>query len=163
MNDQVEQPEKKGGGKKWMVIILLLLLFGSGGAAAWYFLLGGAASENGEEEAEAEPIEITDPVFVKVGPMTVNIQSARGDRLLYTSMMIKVGNEDTQKFLETNMPDINNRMLILLSQQKAEELNAPEGKQMVADRILEALEEPFADPQPELTIESVFFQDFIVQ
>jgi len=74
-----------------------------------------------------------------------------------------VKDETTEKFLLAQMPDINNRLLILLSQQNAEALNAVGGKEVVAQRILEALERPFSDPQPTLTIESVLFQDFIVQ
>ncbi len=157
-----EEEGKKGGKLKVIILVVVFLLLGGGGGAAAVFFLGGK-DEASAEEAEPPPPEIVDPIFVKVGPMTVNIQSMRGDRLLYTSLMLKVGDETTEKFLLTQMPDINNRMLILLSQQTAEELNAIEGKQMVAEKILTTLREPFADPQPELVIDSVFFQDFIVQ
>lgn len=145
-----------------LLVVLLVIMV----SVNMYLLLKDDDADNAEAVAEEEqqPIEIVDPIFVKVGPMTVNIGSANlGDRLLYTSLMVKVGNEETAKFLRTHLPDINNRMLILLSQQSAEQLTAPSGKEALAAKILESLTQPFSTPQPELEMESVLFQDFIVQ
>lgn len=145
-----------------VIIVLVVALIGVGGAFAYFMLDKNEQGEDGTADADA-PIEIIEPIYVKVGPMTINISGRGGDRLLYTSMMLKVKDVTTETFLQTQMPDINNRMLILLSQQKAEELNETGGKEMIAAKILEALEKPFADPQPELVIQDVLFQDFIVQ
>ena len=146
-----------------LVVFLLFIMVGMN----MYLLLKDdddtAAEAEAEVVEEAEPIEIIDPIFVKVGPMTVNIKSTHGERLLYTSMMVKVSDDETAKFLRIHLPDINNRMLILLSQQTAEQLTEPDGKAGLAEKIMEVLQAPFATPQPELALESVLFQDFIVQ
>jgi len=163
MNDKAEQETTPRGRRvvKVIAIAALLIATSAAGAGAFYFFM--AEGPKADRSDDAKPVEIREPIYLKVGPMTVNIQSNRGDRLLYMSMMVEVGDDETKTFLENNMPAINNRMLILLSQQRAENINAIDGKQLVADKILDALQEPFSDPQPELVIESVFFQEFIVQ
>jgi len=163
MNDK-PLPETNAGGSKLLKVVAiatLLIVASVAGAGAYYFLKTDSARSG--PDIDSKPVEISDPIYLKVGPMTVNVQSDRGDRLLYMSMMVKVGDDDTKSFLENNMPDINNRMLILLSQQRAEKLNAVDGKKLVAEKILGALQEPFSEHQPDLLIESVFFQEFIVQ
>jgi flagellar FliL protein len=158
-----EEEPKKRKGNKLLIGLVIFTLLASGGAAGYFYLSAnsGDLAEDGTEKAP--PVEIVEPIFVKVGPMTVNIRSHLGDRLLYISMMVKVKDETTEKFLKKQMPDINNRLLILLSQQTAESLTAVGGKEIAAENILAALNRPFSDPQPELGIESVLFQDFIVQ
>ncbi|KZX54875.1 hypothetical protein A3709_07570 [Halioglobus sp. HI00S01] len=159
--------EKKSGEKEQQpksrkrIILVAMILVGIMGAAAGAYLTLG--SSDADESKIAEPAVIVDPLFVKVGPMTVNLQGKSTDRLLYTSVMLRVSDNTTRNFLTTYMPDINNRMLVLLSQKSAEQLKAAEGKSQVADEILLALSEPFSDPQPELSIVGVYFQDFIVQ
>lgn len=149
--------------RKLLIGVLMLALMAAGGAAGYLYLSKSDSALLADGTEKAEPIEVVEPIFVKVGPMTVNIRSNLGDRLLYISMMVKVKDETTEGFLQKQMPDINNRLLILLSQQTAESLNAVGGKEVAAENILAALNRPFADPQPELGIESVLFQDFIVQ
>ena len=147
-----------------LIGLLALLLVVMVGLNLYLLLRDDGAQHEAPTVEEQAPMEITEPVFVEVGPMTVNVDSADlGERLLYISLMIKVGSEETAKFLRTHLPDINNRLLILLSAQQAEQLTAAQGKKALAKQILEALQEPLADPQPELSLEAVLFQDFIVQ
>lgn len=154
--------KKQDGKMKLIVIILIVVILALGGAVGYMFW-SKSNEPDPNAEPEPEPIVVVDPIFMKIGPMTVNIHSRRGDRLLYISFMLKVADETSESFLQTRIPDINNRLLILLSDQSAEELTAPGGKQLVANKILETLRKPYTDPQPEIVIEDVLFQDFIVQ
>lgn len=153
-------------GKILVGILLVFLILGGLGGGYFYFFKSSdsdTSSEAFEESGDAAPIELTDPIFVAVGPFTVNVMSSRGDRLLYTSMMLQVNNEQTEEFLQKHMPAINNRLLILLSEQIADELNVLGGKEMVKQKILEVFKTPFSVPQPDLSIQDVLFQEFIVQ
>ena len=149
-------------GKILLWVLLVLLVLGGAGGGYFFFMHPGDEKTADGEEA-AEEVVIVDPIFVSVGPFTVNISSLRGDRLLYTSMMLQVDDEQTEIFLQKHMPSINNRMLILLSEQIAEELNALGGKEMVKQKILDIFNTPLSEPQPELAIRDVLFQEFIVQ
>ena len=159
---------KKQHGKLSMMMIIIILvvvlILGGGGFAAYTLFLKEDPEVALEDEAPAPvEFEVIEPIVVKVGPLTVNILSQRGERLLYTSLMIKVKDETTHKFLYSKIHEINNRMLILLSEQYAEELKAPGGKEELSARIMEQLQIPFTESQPPIEISGILYQDFLVQ
>lgn len=142
-------------------LVVLIIL----SAANLYVLLSGERPATGES-SDSEPVSalLVDPIFVKIGPLTVNLRSDRyGERLLYTTLSLRVENEDTKKIINKFMPEVQSRLLVLLSSYSAEQLTTPEGKQEVARAILEALETPLMNGQPRLSVSAVLFTDFIVQ
>lgn len=124
-----------------------------------------AVAEGNAPEPETEPKQpAPDPRYVTIGPMTVNLQSEEfNQRLLYVGLSLRVGDERTQEVIEKHMPEAKSRILMLLSSYSAEELTSANGKQQLTRRVLELFEQPFADPQPPLTIQSVLYTDFIIQ
>ena len=141
-------------------LVVLIIL----SAANLYVLLSSnrdAANSHSSEQAGAVMI---DPIFVKIGPLTVNLRSDRyGERLLYTTLSLRVENDDTRDLINKFMPEVQSRLLVLLSAYTAEQLTTPDGKKEVSRAILEALQEPLADSHPRLAISAVLFTDFIVQ
>lgn len=141
-------------------LVLLIAL----SAANLYVLLSDRSPSDGSTSTEETYAPIADPIFVKIGPLTVNLRSDRyGERLLYTTLSLRVENETTQELIKKFMPEVQSRLLLLLSAYTAEQLTTTEGKQEVARAILEALEAPLVDSQPRLAISAVLFTDFIVQ
>ena len=144
-----------------LVVLLLIIVATLAGGGAW--LLTG---QQGARAATpiAKPVMPATPIFVKVAPFTVNLDSdACGPVLLYTGMTLKVADSDTAAFLNEHMPQVRSRLLMLLSGQDARELISPQGKQTLADGILEMLSTRLTDPQPTLAIDEVLFTEFIVQ
>lgn len=133
-------------------------------AANLYVLLSSDRAGAADNEVEQTHAPMVDPIFVKIGPLTVNLRSDRyGERLLYTTLSLRVENDSTEEIIKKFMPEVQSRLLVLLSAYTAEQLTTPEGKQEVSRAILEALQVPLVEAQPRLAISAVLFTDFIVQ
>lgn len=151
--------------KPWWLLGLLIILISVACSAGVYFLLESRSSEASTDTAEATaPVEPEIPIFVTVKPFTVNIQSDDySQRLLYMGLSIKVADDTSKELLESHMPQVRSRLLMLLSSQKADDLITPEGKQRLTGEILALFDKPFSDPQPPLNVDDVLYTDFIVQ
>lgn len=154
-----------GSRKPWWIIGLLVILFSMGSSAAMYFLMDSRHDDTQPSaRAVEEQISSPAPIFVDIKPFTVNLQSGHYDqRLLYTGLSLRVGNENTRELLEAHMPQVRSRLLMLLSSQQAEDLITPAGKQRLSNDILALFEQPLTEPQPPLIINDVLYTDFIVQ
>nr|WP_299239855.1 flagellar basal body-associated protein FliL [uncultured Halomonas sp.] len=158
------QSEKKGG-KPWWLLGIVIIAISMASSAGVYYLLDLNNPVNADDSVpEANAIVAPAPIFATVPPFTVNVQSENYEqRLLYIGLSFKVDNEETAALIAQNMPQLRSRLLLLLSDQYAEELTRPEGKEALAGKILTLFDEPFSDPQPDLAIADVLYTDFIVQ
>lgn len=158
-----EENPKSGKSKLLIIILLTVIACGASGLAV-YLLMSKDSSAGERPAANEEPIVAPEPIFVKIGPMTVNLQSeAQNQHLLYTSLTLKVDNPETETFINKHMPEVHSRLLLLLSSKTAGELVSTEGKAALTEQILALFEEPITSPQPKLAISSVLFSEFIVQ
>jgi len=154
---------QQGIAKLWLIlIIVLVVLLGGGGAAGW-MLLNKHPQKAGEKAVAATPAPQRDakPVFFDLDAFTVNLEG--GDRLLYVGMTLQLGNESSKEFVRAHLPQVRNRLLMVLSGQDASTLITSDGKQKLAESIREALTKQFADAQPALLVDKVLFTQFIVQ
>jgi flagellar FliL protein len=155
---------QQGIAKLWLIlVILLVVLLGAGGAAGWLLLNKRAKSVASDQAVAAAmaPKRAEKPVFLDLDSFTVNLEG--GDRLLYVGMTLQLGNESTQEFLRAHLPQVRNRMLMVLSGQDADALITSDGKQKLAEAIRASLLKQFADAQPALLVDKVLFTQFIVQ
>lgn len=151
------------GKTPWLVLLLMLLVGAAISAGSMYFFFKqtGVASESDES---VKVVDVRDPTFVTVAPFTVNLRSeGREQRLLYIGLSVQVQDESTKKFLLQYMPQVRSRLLTLMASKTAHELMSPEGKAQLSSDILDQLQLPMAQSQPELNINSVLYTDFIVQ
>ncbi|MBF8222265.1 MULTISPECIES: flagellar basal body-associated protein FliL [Halomonadaceae] len=155
---------KAGGSRKTAFLIALLVILVAAVAAVNVYLLldqRGEAQASGPQEAQ---VQSPTPIFVRVDPFTVNLQSNRySDRLLYVGLTLKVGDEVTQEIIQEHLPLVRSRLLLLFSEQLDEDLKAPGGRQALAQQVLTLFDEPLTRPQPTLAVEEVLFTEFIVQ
>lgn len=154
---------QRGIAKLWLImIIFVIVVLGAGAAAAW-MLLNKHPKPAGEKTVAAAPAPQRDakPVFFDLDSFTVNLEG--GDRLLYVGMTLQLGNESTKEFMKAHLPQVRNRLLMVLSGQDASALITSEGKQKLAESIRDALLKQFADAQPALLVDKVLFTQFIVQ
>lgn len=148
---------------KWLLLFLLLVLTIFTGTILYLMLSDGAAKTPVAETAKA-PAPAAEPLYVKVGPMTVNLQGGDyGQRLLYIGLSLKTSDEKTRAALNRYMPELQSRLLILLSGQDGEMLISPAGKEQLATDVLGLLDTPFAPGQASLAVDAVLFTDFILQ
>lgn len=160
------------GGKKKPLLFLLMLLIIAGVCAAagytWMELkeLKSQVSNNAmdapeKEEPEAEPVI---PVYANLESFTVSLQPEDNDadRVLYIGLTLKMKDEAAKLALESHLPEVRSRLLMLLSQQTAGELTADKGKVKLVQQIKQVISEPLTG-QNKIMITDVLFNAFILR
>lgn len=158
-----EQAPSKRGRLFIILTIVLLLIASCGGGAAWYFLAGSNAHHG---SAKSKPKPTAPPVFLALETFTVNLQGESAEQqqqFLQLNMTLQVADEAQVDMIKLNMPQVRNRLLILLSSKKAAEILSVEGKRKLAEEILKQLRQPFAPEGPHPEVSDVFFTSFVVQ
>lgn len=145
--------------------MLLALIAAAASSGAMYVFMSQTKTTVEEtvkvEAAEKKPQA---PRLVTLAPMTVNLQNERNEQsLLYVGFALEVGNDATQALVQQYMPQIRSQLLTLLSGQDSTQLANPQGKELLAGKILEMLKQSLASRLPELSVLSVLYTDFIVQ
>ncbi|MBR9908285.1 MAG: flagellar basal body-associated protein FliL [Gammaproteobacteria bacterium] len=159
-NDTQAAPSGNNSPIMLIILILVLVLIGANTYLLWDTRNLAAASAMGATPPEPEP---TDPVFLSIQPFTVNLASDQfGPRLLYAGLTLEVPSEQVKTTLMKNMPQIRNRLLVLLSGQQAEQIAQSEGKKILAKSIMDSLSAPYQGDEA-LVINDVLFTEFIVQ
>lgn len=126
---EADAPKK---GKKKLILIagVLVLALGGGGAGAWYFMRPADA----ESEKTAEPDKPSQ--FVPLESFTVNLLAADGSpQYLQAGLTLKLKHDVKADAIKERMPEIRNRILLILSGKKAAELLPVAGKQQLATEL----------------------------
>ncbi|OHV12356.1 hypothetical protein BH688_04915 [Kushneria phosphatilytica] len=144
----------------WLIALLLIIAIGAGVAGGWYFL-GGSDSAVATTE-ETKPAPPPAPVFVELKPFTVNVGEDSG-RVLYTGITLQTSDDASATRLNTHMPEVRNRILMVLTSHDADSLTSASGKQALAKEIVSAFDQPFDDGQTRAEVTQALFTDFIVQ
>lgn len=159
-----EDAPPKAGKRKLLVILLALIvvLAAAGGGAAWWFHQKSASTEaNGDESAaggkKAESGK--PPVFNTLEAFTVNL--AGGDHFLQLGIVLQLKDDEAVEKVKTYLPQIRNRILLLLSSKSADDLESAQGKQKLIDEVLAATRAPLgADGEK---VQAVLLGSMLVQ
>ncbi|GGI16346.1 MAG: flagellar basal body-associated protein FliL [Oxalicibacterium faecigallinarum] len=155
--DSESKPKKS---KLMLIILILVVVLGAGGAAAWYFLVfNKAPAEHQEAKAQAPK----PPVFLPMDVFTVNLQSEEGERFLQTGLTLQLAGQEQVDLIKLYMPHVRSRLLLLLSSKKASDILSAEGKNKLAQEIIDSLGQPFSPGGPSVKVMSVLFTSFVVQ
>ncbi len=139
-----EATAKKPAGKKKLIVVLagVLLLSGGGGGGAWYILKDKHSTEG---EAQAKPVKTVKhakkdapPVFLPLEPFVVNLRAQTpqsSDQFLQTDMTLRLAGPEVVDQVKQHMPEVRNRVLMLLSTRTSQELLTPEGKARLAESV----------------------------
>jgi flagellar protein FliL len=160
MDEEVATPETaeppRGGGFKKLLLILVPVLLLLGGGAWWMFAGSGekveAASEAAIEERGVVPLET----------FLVNLADPGGNRFLKVTLQLVFSSEAEAKHVEENaalMGHARSAILELLSEQNAQALVTPEGKQKLKDGVKAHVSKVFT----KFKVLDVLFSDFVVQ
>ena len=157
-------PKKKRGLLK--VLVLVTLLLGAAGGGAWFFLGSqqAATPQRPGTAASAKRVSSKPPVFVALEPFTVNLQHDDGSpQYLQVGLSLKLDDDGLVDAIKLHMPEIRNRVLLLLSSKKASDISTLEGKKALSKELLREIARPLAAGGPVKGLESVLFTSFVIQ
>ncbi len=156
-NNVTDINEAKPKSTKKLIIIAsaAVLLLGGGGGAAWYLLKPAA-----NEAPKPVKVESAPPVFMEMETFTVNLA---GDRILQAGITLQVKEAKDSEQLKLYLPQVKNRLLLLLSSKSIEELQSPAGKETLATDIATSLRQPYAKDLAPPTISGVYLTSFVIQ
>jgi flagellar FliL protein len=157
---------------------LVLVLAAAGGGAAWYFMQGkedpkaegkkDGAKGDAKGDAKADPKAAKaksgkPPVFVPMDVFTVNLQGPSRDQYLQLGLVLEVADGPASDAVKQQMPVIRGQILLLLAGKSAEELAKPDGKDRLAEQVLQKVRQPLPSSPPLAGVEAVHYSAFIVQ
>lgn len=159
---KADAPAAPASSKKLIIMVAVgALVLGLGAGGAWFFLKGDAAPEAAHKTAKAEQHK---PEFVPVEQFVVNLQPENGnEQYLQVAFTLQVNGPEQVELVKSNMANVRNRVLMLLSAKHASEISTVEGKQALAAEIVAALNAPFVDKGDPQDISAVLFTAFIIQ
>ncbi len=166
-----EGAEAKPKSKKLLIIIVAVVLLAVAGAAAAFFLLKPHPEEGEETASEAAPAKKASskpkapPQFMPLEPMVINLADPGGTRYAQVGLTLQVDDAATSDAIKAFMPAIRNGMLLQISRRTAEELLRPEGKEALANDLLELVRTEAGMPVTKgySPVQAVLFASLIVQ
>ena len=121
-------PPKSSGKTMMIMAVLFALIIGAG--AAW-FLAGSSSGTEGGDKVEKE----TPSLFFPLETFTVNLVPEFGDQYLQVDMTLKVSGQDIIDEVKRRMPEVRNRVILILSSKRASELTTVSGKSALATSL----------------------------
>jgi flagellar FliL protein len=151
-----EVPAKKS--KLLPIIAGAVLVSFLAGGAAWHFFGPHANAAAGAAKAE-KPVA-KNPSFMTLETFTVNLAGA--EHFLQLGVVLQLDSDKTAEDVKIFLPRIRNDILLLLSSKSAADLDAPGGKQKLADEILAVTRKPLDDDAKQ-NVQGVLFSSLVVQ
>jgi flagellar protein FliL len=137
-------PPKAKRGRMPLIIGAVVALAAAGGGA--YFFFGHKVAKEGAEP-EKKVVEVA-PTYLPLETFTVNLQPEVGDQYLQITMSLKVADPLGVEELKTRMPEIRNRLLLMLSGKKASELASSAGKEHLGIEVQDGINTLFKHEVP---------------
>ena len=163
--EEAAPPAKKKRGLL-KILLLVTLLLGAAGGGAWYFLGGQepATPHKPGSAASGKLVSSKPPVFVTLEPFTVNLQDDDASpQYLQVGLSLKLSDYKLVDAIKLHMPEIRNRVLLLLSSKKASEISTLEGKKALSAALLREVEQPLSGGAPLKGLDGVLFTSFVIQ
>ena len=176
--DDVETGEAPAGSKKKIILLavvgLLLVGVSVGGTLFALKLLSGDTAvtteveegEEGEEgeEVSAEPeIKLPAVYFPLKPPIIANFNVRGRQRFLQADITLKLREPDAVAAVELHMPMIRNALVMLVSGQVYEELQTPEGRELLRQQALTEIQALLQSEIGKPGVEQVLFTNFVMQ
>ncbi len=159
--EESEAPKKSK--KKLIIIIVAAVVLIGGGVAAW-LMMGGKSDESAEGEGaeQKEEVVVKDPVFVELDTFTVNLNPEEGEKYLQIDITLNTSSSKEADVLEAQMPQVRNRVLMILTSKLPSEISDMEGKTILGEELVEHINEPYNGGEP-LTVSEALFTSFVIQ
>lgn len=142
-SDAPAAPPKKSK-KKLIIAIVLVLVLGAAGAGAWYFMSLRSAAALAQLEAEGDSAHPPEPkthdkskkpIFLNLENFTVNLNDPGGMRLAQIGITLRVDDPEIELAVKDQLPVVRNKILLLISGKKIEDLLTLDGKKALARQV----------------------------
>ncbi len=150
---------------KLMFIVIAAMLVITIGLAAGFFMMWNKLSEintagNGEANTEAEQSQTAQlgPLF-SLDTFIVNLADEERNRYLRITMDLELAAPTDTDKLNERLPQIRDRILMILPTKRFEDIASVEGKVALRDEIIGKLNSLF----PAEVVSNIFFTEFVVQ
>lgn len=157
-------------GKRSLLLTLLTLLIAVGICAVATYsyieikkLNSQIANMKGPNETAVHEENIV-PVYEDLEAFTVSLKpdSHGDDRVLYIGLTLRLQDDKSKAILVENLPDVRSRLLVLFSQQSAEDLISDDAKKKLSEKIMAVVSEPLSGKK-RVMVKSVLFNAFILR
>lgn len=158
-------PEVGAAPKKrshWKVLLLVLgVLLVAGGAGGWYWW----QSQNVAQLGKTGPhrVAVKPAAYLPLKLFTVNLQNGGGEQYLQVGLTLRLEGHAYAKAIKAHMPDIRNRILLLLSSKSAAQIDTVQGKKKLSDQIGQQVLAALDGGLPPHTLSGVLFTSFVIQ
>ncbi|SFL31796.1 flagellar FliL protein [Nitrosomonas aestuarii] len=154
-----EKTEKKSG-KKGMVIMILvaIIAIGAGAGGAWFVMQGQQ-----EDEFERGQTKKIPTAFKELDIFTVNLQPEEKGQYLQLGLTIKIRDTDVSIEIDRLIPEIRNRILLILTSKTAKDLSTLAGKQFLSSELTDEVRNTLDSEIHREAILEVLFTSFVIQ
>lgn len=174
--DNEEEQDTKAKGKssgklKIIIIVVVALLVLGGAVSGTLYMLGffeddaSTASELDPESGEAAETSKPKPaMYYPIKPaFTVNFPAKGRQRYLQVDVTVLTRDMDAYSALQTHSPLVKNRLVMLFSGEIYEDLQTHEGKELLRQKTLEALQDIMQQEIGRPGVEDILFTNFVMQ
>lgn len=158
-----DTPQAAAKSRKGLYALIFLVLLGNGGGG-WYWWSLQQSPAAKQAKAAAEPRK--PPQFINLDQFVVNLQDDVSEHYLQTAMALEISGTETSEAIKLYTPIIRNRILMLLTSKQSREISTPEGKQQLAEAILQEVRTPLPVPRDGAADKGVYgvhFSSFVIQ
>ncbi|WP_024527755.1 flagellar basal body-associated protein FliL [Serratia fonticola] len=162
-----KQNSSEGKNKFLLLLMISLTVFSFAVAGYMWFerqKIKETLLDQSSGKAADLPVEVTVPIYYPLETFTLSLKpSAQGStRVLYIGLTLKLANEMSKDSIEKFLPEIRSRLLMLFSQQMANELLSDAGKQNLVSEIKKVVNKPLSEHE-NVQVTDVLFNAFILR
>ncbi|MGD9085615.1 MAG: flagellar basal body-associated FliL family protein [Desulfobacterales bacterium] len=150
---------------KVMFLVIAVMLILTIGLAAGFFMMWGKLSEINTQAPPTANMDINQSSMAQLGPLfpletfIVNLADEERSRYLRITMDLELVEATDSEKLNQRLPQIRDRILMILPSKRFEEIASMEGKTALRDEIINKLNSLF----PRAVVTNIFFTEFVVQ
>ena len=139
------------------------------GVGGTIFFMGGSDEPvpEGEEAAAAEEAmqpEAKDAIYHNLHPAFVaNFQGKSKKKFMQVYVVAMAYEQTVIDDMDLHMPAIRNNILMHLGKKTSDEVNTPEGKEMLRSEVLDVVRETLTEKTGEPGVEDLYFTSFVMQ
>ncbi len=146
---------------KFITFIAITAAASAGATLAFREYVGPATAT--AHDTASPPSALPAPIFLSLDPFTVTLAGEYKSRVLYVAMTLRLGEHASAAMIDTYMPEVRDRALRLLSQQNAQDIQTPDGRQALVDALRSELALPYTQESQGPRIVDVLFTAFVIQ
>lgn len=155
-----EETEEKSKKSPLILFIIIGVLLVGGSIGGTIFFLQGDDGAEEEELVEPDP----EAIYFSLNPkFKTNYDVDGRPRLFQVAITLVTREEDVIEALGQHSPTIKSKLVILISGQKFDELQTPEGREALRKLSLKAVQDIMNKEIGKPGVEKVLFTDFVMQ